>query len=127
MKYNISHSVFTRYSIGPQFSHKKYLIRIFWWIFSLFSFFNPFLKIDRSFSSYKKENTRKLTVKCRTKSKKKSPSGTLITLSRIYTNKLKPSLDCNLSRSAIFRQKSFARVDESTSNASDVSSGKYTL
>ncbi len=90
----------------------------------MFSFFNPFLSIEKTkvfFFLLKKEI---LTVKCRTKSKKKSPSGTLITLSRILTNKLKPSLDCNLSRSAIFRQKSFARVDESTSNASDVSSGK---
>lgn len=57
------------------------------------------------------------SVKCRTKSKKKSPSGTEITLSAILTNRLKPSADRRLSLCAIFWQKSFALVDESTSNA----------
>jgi len=42
------------------------------------------------------------SVKCRTKSKKKSPSGTEITLSAILTNKLKPSADRRLSLCAIF-------------------------
>lgn len=49
------------------------------------------------------------SVRCRTKSKKKSaPSGTEITLSAILTNKLKPSQLRNSNRSAIFEQKSFA-------------------
>ena len=66
------------------------------------------------------------SVKCLTKSKKKSPSGTDITLSAIFTNKEKPSGDLRLSLWAIDEQKSLALVDESTSKASSVSSGKYT-
>ena len=46
------------------------------------------------------------SVKCRTKSKKKSPSGTEITLSAILTNKLKPSADRRLNLCAILEQKS---------------------
>ena len=123
MKDNIRHSIFPRHSIGPQFPHEEYLIGIFRWIFALFGLLNPLLSTTRDHGMRRMP----LTVKCRTKSKKKSPSGTLITLSRIFTNRLNPSLDWSLSRSAIFRQKSFARVDESTSKASEVSSGKYTL
>jgi hypothetical protein len=41
------------------------------------------------------------SVKWRTKSKKKSASGTLITLSDILTNRLKPSADLSLSLSAM--------------------------
>lgn len=67
------------------------------------------------------------SVKWRTKSKKKSPSGTEITLSAILTNNEKPSDERKFSLDAISWQKSLARVDESTSNASSVSSGKYTL
>lgn len=40
-----------------------------------------------------------------------------MTLSAILTNKLKPSADRRLSLCAMFWQKSFALVDESTSNA----------
>ena len=57
------------------------------------------------------------SVRCRTKSKKKSPSGTEMTLSAILTNKLKPSGDRRFNRCAMFWQKSLARVDESTSKA----------
>ena len=57
------------------------------------------------------------SVRWRTKSKKKSPSGTLITLSAILTKRLNPSLERRLSRWAMFWQKSLARVDESTSKA----------
>ena len=57
------------------------------------------------------------SVRWRTKSKKKSPSGTEITLSAIFTNRLKPSLDRRFRRWEMFWQKSFARVDESTSKA----------
>ena len=57
------------------------------------------------------------SVRCLTKSKKKSPSGTLITLSAIFTNKLNPSLDLRFNLWAIFWQKSLALVDESTSKA----------
>ena len=57
------------------------------------------------------------SVRWRTKSKKKSPSGTLITLSVILTNREKPSGDRRPSRSAMLAQKSFDRVLESTSNA----------
>ena len=64
------------------------------------------------------------SVRCRTKSKKKSPSGTEMTLSAILTKREKPSADRKLRRWPIEAQKSLARVDESTSNASSVSSGK---
>lgn len=64
------------------------------------------------------------SVKCLTKSKKKSPSGTEITLSAILTNKLKPSGDRRVNRSAIFAQNSFALVLLSTSKASSVSCNK---
>ena len=57
------------------------------------------------------------SVRCLTKSKKKSPSGTEITLSAILTKRLKPSADLRFKRCAIFWQKSFALVEESTSNA----------
>ena len=66
------------------------------------------------------------SVRCRTKSKKKSPSGTEMTLSAILTNKENPSAERRLSRWPIEAQKSLARVEESTSKASSVSSGKYT-
>lgn len=48
-------------------------------------------------------------------------------LSAILTNKLKPSAERNCSFLAISSQKSLARVLDSTSNASFVSSGKQTL
>ncbi len=57
------------------------------------------------------------SVRCRTKSKKKSPSGTLMTLSVILTNREKPSAVRSPRRSAILAQKSLERVLESTSNA----------
>ena len=57
------------------------------------------------------------SVRWRTKSKKKSPSGTEITLSAILTKRLKPSLDLKLRRCEMLWQKSFARVEESTSKA----------
>lgn len=57
------------------------------------------------------------SVRWRTKSKKKSPSGTEMTLSAIFTKRLNPSQDLRLSLWAIFAQKSLALVDESTSNA----------
>ena len=38
------------------------------------------------------------SVKCRTKSKKKSPSGTEMTLSAIFTKRLKPSADLKFRR-----------------------------
>lgn len=66
------------------------------------------------------------SVRCLTKSKKKSPSGTEMTLSAILTNRENPSELFKLRRWAIDEQKSLARVDESTSKASSVSSGKYT-
>jgi hypothetical protein len=56
-------------------------------------------------------------VRWRTKSKKKSASGTLMTLSAILTNKLKPSADRRFNLVAMLEQKSFALVDESTSKA----------
>ena len=56
-------------------------------------------------------------MRCLTKSKKKSPSGTEITLSAILTKRLNPSADLRFKRVAIFWQKSFALVDESTSKA----------
>ena len=57
------------------------------------------------------------SVRWRTKSKKKSPSGTLITLSVILTNRENPSELHSPRRSAILAQKSFERVLESTSKA----------
>ena len=57
------------------------------------------------------------SVRWRTKSKKKSPSGTLITLSVILTNRENPSELRRPRRSAILAQKSFERVLESTSKA----------
>ena len=60
------------------------------------------------------------SVRCRTKSKKKSPSGTEITLSAIFTNKLNPSADRRFNLCAMFEQKSFARVEESTSKAQEI-------
>ena len=50
------------------------------------------------------------SVRWRTKSKKKSPSGTLITLSAIFTNRHMPSTLCSPSRAPIALQKSLARV-----------------
>ena len=61
------------------------------------------------------------SVRCRTKSKKKSPSGTEITLSAILTKRLNPSADLRFKRWAMFWQKSFALVEESTSNAYNTS------
>ena len=57
------------------------------------------------------------SVKWRTKSKKKSPSGTEMTLSAILTKREKPSLERRFSRCAMLWQKSLARVLESTSKA----------
>jgi hypothetical protein len=57
------------------------------------------------------------SVKWRTKSKKKSASGTEMTLSAILTNREKPSLDLRFRRWAMLAQKSLARVLESTSKA----------
>ena len=57
------------------------------------------------------------SVRWRTKSKKKSPSGTEMTLSAILTKRLKPSLDRRLRRCEMLWQKSFALVEESTSKA----------
>lgn len=57
------------------------------------------------------------SVRYLTKSKKKSESGTLITLSAILTNKLKPSAELRFNLLAIEAHKSRARVEESTSNA----------
>ena len=51
------------------------------------------------------------------KSKKKSPSGTLMTLSLILTKREKPSEVHKCRRSAILAQNSLERVLESISNA----------
>lgn len=67
------------------------------------------------------------SVRWRTKSKKKSPSGTLMTLSLILTNSEKPSAFFSPSRSEMVTQKSFDLVLESTSKAWLLSSGKKTL
>ena len=52
------------------------------------------------------------SVTCRTKSKKKSPSGMLITLSPILMKRLKPSCDFILSHPAIVRTRLAARVED---------------
>lgn len=57
------------------------------------------------------------SVRWRTKSKKKSPSGTLMTLSLILTKSENPSALRRPKRSAMLAQKSFERVLESTSKA----------
>lgn len=57
------------------------------------------------------------SVRWRTKSKKKSSSGTEMTLSAILTKRLNPSSDLSVSLCEMLWQKSLARVDESTSKA----------
>ena len=106
-----------RHDIGPQFPHEKNLIWIVGscsWnmmllaLYLLMGIILPSLA-GRAFFIH--------SVRLRMKSKKNSPSGTLIALSAIFTKILKPWPDNRSSLSTTVFTRSLALVEESTKNA----------